>query len=283
MVAAYYCEAGLAIYHGDCRLVLPTLPAGSFDLMLTSPPYDNAREGAYQSISLDDLEALGLEAIRLLKPGGVAVWVIDGPVNDRARSTTPFEMVCRWSRLPGWRFLECLIYGRLGAPGAYTGRFRKDHEYMPVFVKDGAEHVCDKRALATRAVFGSKRGGLRTTSIRNRDGSLATKVPSGWAVENNMKMPGTVWEYGGVGAGNDPSTDTGHPAVFPEALARDVVTCFSRPGDHVLDPFSGSGTTARACKDLGRSCSAVEIESKWCDAAIRRLGQSVLDFDGVRS
>jgi len=47
----------------------------------------------------------------------------------------------------------------------------------------------------------------------------------------------------------------------------------------VLDPFLGSGTTARACKDLGRKCIGIEISKKYCDIAIKRLGQEVFNFE----
>lgn len=266
----YYDKAGIALHHGDCRVVLPALATGSVDIMLTSPPYDDARAGAYPGILRDDLELLAREVIRLLKPGGVALWVVDGPVNDGARSTLPFDLICRWSRLEGWRFLECLIYGRHGAPGAYAGRFRKDHEYMPVFVRDGATHTCNKHPLATRAAYDSRK---HRACMRNRDGYQSFRRCTGWAAENGMTMPGTIWEYGCVGVAG-----TTHPATFPERLVRDVLACFSEPGDLMLDPFCGSGTTLRVAKDLGRRAIGVEIEEKWCDHAVRRLGQDVLPF-----
>ena len=274
----YYDHAGITIYHGDCREVLPRLDARAFSLALTSPPYDDAR--AYAGLTKDDLEKIGLEFIRLLKPGGVAAWIIDGPVNDRARSTTPFEMICRWSAQPGWRFLECLIYGRLGAPGAYSGRFRKDHEYMPVFVRDGAEHACDKRSLARKSTCKEWQGAKARN--RKRDGTIYERASSGWAVENKMTLPGTVWEYGRdvVGYGHDDSYFYDHPAVFPERLARDLIKCFSRPGDLIIEPCLGSGTTLRAAKDLGRRAIGIEIDERYCEIAARRLAQNVLDFSG---
>ena len=269
----YYDEGGITIYHGDCREVLTSIDGVA--LAFTSPPYDNARD--YAQVTLDDLEAVGAGILRALIPGGVSAWVIDGPVNERSRSTTPFEMVCRWARLDGWRFLECLIFARMGLPGAFAGRFRKDHEYMPVFVKDGAEHICDKRALA-KPSLSSWRGHL--TLARRRDGGQDARTASGWAVENEMKMPGTVWEYGRNVYGHDASYYFDHPAVFPETLARDAILCFSIPNAVVIDPFAGSGTTLRAAKDLGRRAIGIEIEERYCEIAARRLAQGVLDFYG---
>jgi len=50
----------------------------------------------------------------------------------------------------------------------------------------------------------------------------------------------------------------------------------AHPPGLVLDPFAGSGTTGRACKDLGRKCILVEIEERYCEIAANRLRQEVL-------
>jgi site-specific DNA-methyltransferase (adenine-specific) len=57
-----------------------------------------------------------------------------------------------------------------------------------------------------------------------------------------------------------------------------IVATMSRPGDVVLDPFAGSGTTLRAAKDLGRRAIGVEIDEHWCAVAATRCAQDVLDF-----
>jgi site-specific DNA-methyltransferase (adenine-specific) len=58
-----------------------------------------------------------------------------------------------------------------------------------------------------------------------------------------------------------------------------LVGLCSEPGDLILDPFAGSGTTGRAAKDLGRKCTMIEREEKYCEIAAKRLSQQVFDFN----
>lgn len=71
--------------------------------------------------------------------------------------------------------------------------------------------------------------------------------------------------------------DRVHPTQKPRAL---IKWCIGLAGDvkTILDPFAGSGTTGRAAKDLGLSCTLIEIEEKYCEIAARRMGQEVLEF-----
>lgn len=72
-----------------------------------------------------------------------------------------------------------------------------------------------------------------------------------------------------------------HPCPKVPELINWLVIHFSNEGDTILDPFLGSGTTARACKDLGRKCIGIEISQKYCDIAVKRLGQEVMNFAEV--
>ena len=69
-----------------------------------------------------------------------------------------------------------------------------------------------------------------------------------------------------------------HPTVKPLKLMSYLITLGSREGDVVLDPFLGSGTTALACKLLGRKCIGIEIEEKYCEIAANRCRQMVMDL-----
>jgi DNA modification methylase len=70
-----------------------------------------------------------------------------------------------------------------------------------------------------------------------------------------------------------------HPTMKPIALMTELVSLFTDPGETILDPFMGSGTTLRAAKDLGRKAIGIEISEAYCEIAARRLDQQVLSLD----
>ena len=89
-----------------------------------------------------------------------------------------------------------------------------------------------------------------------------------------------TWNGGGK-AGNYVTTvqqGEGHPTTKPLSMLSDWVRNFTAPGDLVLDPFAGSGTTLRAAIDEGRKAIGVELEERYCEIIARRLAQGVLDF-----
>jgi DNA modification methylase len=71
----------------------------------------------------------------------------------------------------------------------------------------------------------------------------------------------------------------GHPTEKPVALISYLMSKASQPGDVILDPFGGSGTTGRSAKDLGRKSILVEIEERYCEIAAKRLQQSVMALE----
>ena len=80
---------------------------------------------------------------------------------------------------------------------------------------------------------------------------------------------------------NEKMGSYGHPCPKPIGWAKWFISRVTNEGDTILDPFLGSGTTARACKDLGRKCIGIEISQKYCDIAVKRLGQEVFNFAEV--
>ncbi len=69
-----------------------------------------------------------------------------------------------------------------------------------------------------------------------------------------------------------------HPALKPVSLMKWVLGNWTVPGDLILDPYMGSGPVAQACHEMGRRYIGIEIEEKYCEIAVDRLAQGVLEF-----
>jgi len=86
------------------------------------------------------------------------------------------------------------------------------------------------------------------------------------------------WNGGGKKSVYDAPREHGcqHPTQKPIKLVEQLILDFSNPGELVLDPFMGSGTTLLAAKNLGRKAIGIELEEKYCKIAAERLRQGVL-------
>ncbi len=110
----------------------------------------------------------------------------------------------------------------------------------------------------------------------------SVRIPQKYYRErNNMTgaNPGDVWSFSHVHYSNPERED--HPTQKPEALIARMVLASSNENDLVLDPFSGSGTTARVCQNLNRRCHAMEINPDYVDLTQKRLAKPFVGFDSV--
>jgi DNA modification methylase len=82
-------------------------------------------------------------------------------------------------------------------------------------------------------------------------------------------------QWGGEARNGEPHL---HPTQKPVGLMRWIIEQFTEPGALILDPYMGSGPVAEACRDSGRRYIGIELEERYCAAAVRRLAQDVLDF-----
>lgn len=126
------------------------------------------------------------------------------------------------------------------------------------------------------AIFGEVPGARRLMRPRSDKevGRQIAELRGNDATEARM---GDVWRDPSPGAGFNAHQRL-HPNEKPLSVMRRLVQLCSNPGDVVVDPFAGSGTTLRAAKDLGRRAVGIEIDEGHCKTAAERLGQDVFDF-----
>lgn len=243
---------------GDCLEILPTIPAGSIDLTVTSPPYDNLRK--YNGYTFD-FEPTARELHRVTKPGGVVVWVVGDATVNGSETGTSFRQALYFKEI-GFNLHDTMIWRKSKMPQNHN-RYEQGHEYMFVFSKGRPKAFNGIRDKANVAA-----GSLSRVQYRDKDGQV--KKTSSWhksrTREYGLRL--NVWDISPCVSSDDRN---GHPAPFPEALARDHILSWSNPSDTVLDPFMGSGTAGKMALLLDRNFIGIEISPEYMDIARRRI------------
>lgn len=245
------------LYEGDCLEVMKGLPADSIDLTVTSPPYDNLRE--YKGFTFD-FEAIAQGLYRVTKPGGVVVWVVGDATIKGSETGTSFKQALYFKKI-GFNLHDTMIYLKNQLAFPDSNRYYNAFEYMFVLSKgklNTFNPIKDRKNVsAGRDVYGCE---------RKKDGSLRKKSCAG----NIIKEYGVRWNYW-LMYNQKRGLETKHPAIFPEQLAHDHIISWSNPGDTVLDPFAGSGTTLKMAEETGRDSIGIEISSEYCNIIRERM------------
>lgn len=251
------------IYQMDClRGLIHLIPDQSIDLVVTSPPYDGLR--TYKSDT--SLYDVGCECHRALKDGGIMAVVIQDQTKDFGKSCTTARLTVEYVDKIGFKLFETVIWAKNGRPGAWWNqRFRVDHEFILLFLKGARPRHFDKETLKIPATYAGAK--FHGTSRKN-NGSLLPLHSQGTVSE--LKCRGTIWKMDTSKSEGD-KVKLKHPATFPDALPRDIINCFTKPGDIILDPFMGSGTTAIAAATSGRKFIGFETEPQYIEIANMRL------------
>jgi DNA modification methylase len=235
VVAPYYEDSAVRLFHADCRDILPTL--GPVDHVITDPPYSEETHGktwrskkmaeqGYQKVSAA-YEGLGFAAITDEQVRDFLRWC---EANCR-RWTICFsdiEGVWRWAsqmRDVGLEYVRTCVWDKVDGTPQLTG----DRPAV------GAE------AIVMAHVKGKKRwngGGKRGVYRHATNGERGVKP---------------------------------HPSTKPESLMAELILDFTDEGELVIDPFCGSGTTLVAAKRFGRRAIGIELDEAHCEATARRL------------
>ena len=252
MTTPYYSDDYVTLYHGDCRDVLPTLSGVA--CVVTSPPYNT----------------LGSRIPS--KPTGIHA---DSAWASKVVDTGYFDDMPEGEYV-SWQVAVADAIADACDPGAsffYNHKLRY-RDKAPV-------HPID----IVRQFDGWD---LRQELIWARGGGMALNArmfcPSDERIYWMVK-PGADYKWNQASAGQmsvwkmTPEVGIdGHPCPYPTALPTRCIAATTDPGDVVLDPFVGSGTTARAAIDLGRRAIGIDKSEAYLEIAAKRLAQGVLDF-----
>jgi len=251
------------IIQGDCLDVMKEMPDNSVDLVVTSPPYDNLRD--YKGYEFN-FEGIANELYRVVKDGGVVVWVVGDATVNGSETGTSFKQALYFKEI-GFNLHDTMIWAKTKMPLNHN-RYEQGFEYMFIFsngkpktfngIRDKNNVEAGKTAHAS---FRDKDGNVKKTSSFNK-----TKIAT-------LGLRTNVWLNKPCLSNKDRN---GHPAPFPEGLVQDHILSWSNEGDIILDPMNGSGTTTKMAKSLGRNFIGIEISEEYCKIAKDRLKQKKL-------
>ncbi len=258
---------------GDCLNVLRALPSNTVDLVVTSPPYDGqSKYGNGEQYERDWYEGFFLdvtaEILRTLKPHGSFVLNYRSKRRGDERGVLQYEMIF-WLRRQGFLFCEDFIWGKPSPPPGRFNRFLKDAvEYCFQFAKTPRWQFYPEHCLAP-ARWDVKDRERRKKLAHNY---VRANAPSGQGRKRvqagpDMVRPSTLLHLEPEFSPN-PSR---HPARFPIELPTFFIKLLTKPGQLVVDPFGGTGTTALAAEKLERRWLVSEIDPHYATVVPSRF------------
>lgn len=243
---------------GDCLNVLANIEDKYIDCIITSPPYDNLRNyNGTLEWNFDKFKKIARELCRVLKDGGVIVWVVADATIKGSETGTSFKQALFFQEL-GLNLHDTMIWvkdggGAVGSNLCYTQNF----EYMFVLSKGKPKSInliYDKPNLS----YGVDKSGIGRRKSNEQLKVEKRKPSKEFSRRNN-------WWYIPTQKG------IGHPAVFPERLAQDHIISWTNENDIILDPFMGSGTVGKMCKLLNRNFIGIDIVDKYIEISKKRI------------
>lgn len=253
----------ITLYNDDCLAILKPMPNEAVDCVITSPPYDNLR--TYQNTlnwDFDLFKNIAKELFRVLKKGGVIIWVVSDKTDKGSETGTSFKQALYFKEL-GLNIHDTMIFRKLNYVPLTHNRYEQEFEYIFCFSKG-------KPKTFNPIKIPCKWAGTETwgsTSFKKTPNDNQTAV--GRKKISDTKIKGNIFEYytNSLTSGKKYK----HPAIFPLDLAKDQIISWTNENDVVLDCFMGSGTTGVACKVLKRNFIGIEIVKEYFEIAEQRI------------
>jgi len=262
--------------------VLAKFPENCIDLTVTSPPYDFIRN-YNKKLKIDQplignysfpFEELAQQLLRVTKMGGVVVWVVndqtvDGNDGGSTETGNSFRMALYFQQI-GFNLHDTMIYKKPGVRFPDKTRYHQTSEYMFVLSKGSPKAIHFIKDKENKSYNPHKFWAKERMKREKDDGYTVcdtfTKTVEKFGRRHN------VWEINpDQSLGGDETEWNWHPAIFPSQLAHDHIYSWSNKRDIVLDPFSGSGTTAIQAKIMERNYIGIDINEEYVQKSKKRL------------
>lgn len=260
------------IYLGDNADIMRTFPDNFIDLTVTSPPYGSLRTYGNTYAKHFDFYQLSIELFRITKDGGILVWVVTDQTKDANESGESFKQALGFKDV-GFNLYDTMIYKKNNHIPLNDRRYESSFEFMFVLAKlDKKSSINTFNGITTKATYG---GRLKSRNVLKSGSSSEPSAHSRFLGKRHIvkddKLIDNVWDYNtGKYHNTKDMIAHDHPAIFPDKLAYDHIYSWTNPGDLVLDPFCGSGTTCAMAKSLNRNYIGIEIVKKYYYIAISR-------------
>jgi len=251
-VKPYFEEAGTTIYHGDCREILIALPDESIDCIWTDPPYGHKNADGDFLSKRSEIMGDGI---------GTTQSPIANDDQESMRAVVDY-MLTQAARLLRRDSCCCCCCGGGGPSPTFAWLAQRMDEGGLSFFHSV---IWDKKNPGIGWRF--RRQHEMIMVAHRSSGSLRWNDEIG-ALRNVLSEPAP--------------TDRVHPNEKPLALVARFLAHMTMPGDTILDPFMGSGTTLVAAKNLNRKAIGIELSEKYCEIAAKRLSQQVMNFEGSK-
>lgn len=251
----------------DCVDGMKQLDDECVDCVITSPPYDNLRnyDGA-DEWNFDKFKQVAEQITRVLNDGGVCVWIVGDATINSSETGTSFRQALYFMDC-GLNLHDTMIYHKeIPTWNITSKRYRQHFEYMFVLSKGKCRTFNPIEDVKVKNMLPRK-------CMSNRNGERRYEM---YVPKKQYTARGNIWYYPvGNGCTNDKIAYK-HPAIFPEQLAQDHIITWTNIGDVILDPFMGSGTTAKMALLNDRNYVGFEVSEKYCKIANERLEEIIL-------
>jgi site-specific DNA-methyltransferase (adenine-specific)/site-specific DNA-methyltransferase (cytosine-N4-specific) len=260
------------VYLGDSKDILKRLSDNSVDLIVTSPPYADQRNGTYGGIRhdryVDWFLPISEQLLRVIKPSGTFVLNIKEKVVEGERSTYVMELILEM-RKQGWLWTEEFIWHKKNCyPGKWPNRFRDAWERLLQFNKDKKFHMYQNEVMVPIGDWSKSRLKNLSETDKIRDNS---KVGSGFGKNiSNWLTRDKAYPTNVLHLATECSNKN-HSAAFPEELPEWFIKLFTKENDVVLDPFMGSGTTLFVANRMKRHSIGIDNVSEYYEMVKKQI------------